>query len=348
MSESTLTSTFEDIQVIAGLEMGWGRTPKNWTSTNDTDFGIACKEGYRSFLYPQTVPGERKSHNWSFLYPMGTLQLTEGYSTGSIADISGVTVGGSGTTWTSVSDWIPNAVLEVTVDSGNTVHNEIASVNSNTSLTLKAVTHTWEDPTLATLSSYVIRRDAYYLPDDFGGMVSDSFTYRRDEQWQLPQIKIVGEAEIRKIDRVNSGDIYPRYATIVPIAPVAQVSGTGGKSTRWMVKFYPLPEQTYYLEYRYHAIPPALDEDTNIYHYGGAEHSQTIVAAVIDALYRRVHASNEKREEFLTRLHQSILHDRRNYQPGNLGRGTGYEYGREALRGFRESTPTGNITTTFN
>jgi superoxide dismutase len=114
-----------------------------------------------------------------------------------------------------------------------------------------------------------------------------------------------------------------------------------------MVRFYPKAEQTYELEYRYHAIPPALDASTNIYHYGGAEHSQTIIAAVMDALYRRVRSSNEKQEEFQNRLRQSILHDRRNYQTGNLGQKLRYAEGKDALRDFRENTPTGNITTTF-
>ena len=41
----------------------------------------------------------------------------------------------------------------------------------------------------ASGTSYEILHRFYTLPDDFGGMVSDSFTYRRDEQWHLPQIK---------------------------------------------------------------------------------------------------------------------------------------------------------------
>ena len=117
--------------------------------------------------------------------------------------------------------------------------------------------------------------------------------------------------------------------------------------TRWRVSFYPVPEQTYYLEYRYHAIPPALDASNNIYHYGGAEHSQTILASVVDALYRRVRSSNEKREDFMGRLRQSILHDRRNYNTGNLGQKLNYTDAKNALRDFRENTPSGNITTTF-
>ena len=200
----------------------------------------------------------------------------------------------------------------------------------------------------ATAVTFEFQHRYYDLPDDFGGMVGDSFTYRRDEQWHLPQIKIVGESEIRKIDRQYNGELYPRYASITPVIPVAAVESSGGNSTRWQVTFYPRPEQTYYVEYRYHSIPPALDATTNIYHYGGAEHSQTIIASVMDALYRRVHASNEKREEFLNRLKQSILHDRRNYQSGNLGRGIGAgRYGKDALTDFRENTPTSNITTTF-
>ena len=57
-----------------------------------TDFGIACKEGYRQFLYPMALPKENKSHNWSFLYPLGSLTLGTGYSTGTIAvALSGIT-----------------------------------------------------------------------------------------------------------------------------------------------------------------------------------------------------------------------------------------------------------------
>lgn len=366
MAESSLTATYLDLQQIASLEMGWGRgtssaiastlgDPINpdsqWSNANKVDFQIACKEGYRRFLYPDPLPGENKSHNWSFLYPIGKLQLTSGYSTGTIDDITGSTVGASGTSWLTLSDWVPGAVLEVTGDNGVPVSIPIDTINSNTSITLESTSSLWEDPTAASsLSSYLIRRDSYALPDDFGGMHGDGFTFRRDEQWHLPNIQIIGESEVRKMDRAYNGEIYPRFATLTPIAPTAATASVGGNSTRWLVKFYPMAEQTYYLDYRYHAIPPALNSQTNVYHYGGAEHSQTIVCAVIDALYRRLHASTEKSEEFHNRLRQSVLHDRRNYTPGYLGKsnpGPGSLSGRETLRQFRQNTAVSNITTTF-
>jgi len=352
MAESTLTSTYADIQQIAGLEMGWGRNPSLWTTTNETDFGIACKEGYRQFLYPVALPGENKSHNWSFLYPMGQLMLTAGRTTGTItvaasvtlASISSYTVTGSSTVFPT---WVPGNYITYTASSV-AYSAKILDYFTPSLLTLGE-----DGGTAAAGTTYSIPHRIYDLPDDFGGMASDSFTYRRDEQWHLPQIKIVGEAEIRKVDRANDGEVYPRWASIVPVSPtVLSLQSDGStigtsKSTRWQAFFYPVPEQTYYLEYRYHAIPPALDATTNIYHYGGAEHSQTIMASVIDALYRRVRSSNEKQEEFQNRLRQSILHDRRNYNTGNLGQKLNYTDGKDALRDFRASTPTGNITTTF-
>ena len=337
MAESTLTSTYADIQQIAGLEMGWGRDSDLWTTTNETDFGIACKEGYRQFLYPVALPGENKSHNWSFLYPLGSISI--GPETG-----SGLTVTAGGLAVVQTQD--ASTTFYRDAAEGTLTYTE-GSGRIESYVTYESVQLDDSAPAQVASSSWTLDKLNYNLPDDFGGMVSDSFAYRRDEQWHLPQIKVVGEAEIRKVDRVNDGNVYPRWASILPLTPTVQVSGTGGASSRWMVRFYPKAEQTYELEYRYHAIPPALDASTNIYHYGGAEHSQTIIAAVMDALYRRVRSSNEKQEEFQNRLRQSILHDRRNYQTGNLGQKLRYADGKDALRDFRENTPTGNITTTF-
>ena len=86
MAESTLTAVYKDIQQVASLEMGWGRGTSDseglpskpdftWSAANKVDFSIACKEGYRNFLYPDPLPGENKSHNWSFLYPLGTMTI---------------------------------------------------------------------------------------------------------------------------------------------------------------------------------------------------------------------------------------------------------------------------------
>ena len=352
------------------MEMGWGRgisggdPGANWTTTNDMDFAVACKEGYRRFLYPDPIQGDNKSHNWSFLYPLGTLQLSAGYSAANGGDVDldastdtdGVVVvtatNSEGTL--SASSWPTWAKGQNLIVDGEWLKvTKRAIVGLDAVLTL-ANAHSDQDttppaPTYST-DSWSLPHTYYDLPDDFGGMVSDSFTYRRDEQWNLPQIRIVGEVEIRKVDRANTGDVYPRFASITPVTPVAVSDGVTGISTRWRANFYPLAERTYEVEYRYYAIPPALDETTNIYPYGGAEHSETIIAAVIDALYRRVRSSNEKSEEFYNRLRQSILHDRRNYQTNNHGRTVNqdYVYGKSALSDFRSSTPSTNVTTTFN
>ena len=356
MAESSLTTTYSDIQKEVGRELGWGRTPGtdtdtarvDWTKENFTDFGLIAKEGYRQFLYPEPLPGENKSHNWSFLYPLGQLTLNVSYtglSTNATNDCS--LANGLVTLRGDVSDPVNPAWAvgnEFLVDGER--YFILTAVAGNKTLTV-------DDSTAGFLGfkTFEFARRYYDLPDDFGGMVSEGFTYRRDEQWHLPDIRIVGEGDVRKVDRTTTGDIYPKVATLTPIAPTAATGGSGGNSSRWRVSFYPRPEQAYEVEYRYHAIPPALDASTNIYHYGGAEHSSTIIASIVDVAYQKIRASTEKHEYFLTRLRQSVLHDRRNYQPQYIGPGSksrGDYSERDALREFRSSISTSNISTTFS
>ena len=367
MAESTLTTTYSDIQTEVGREMGWGRTPGteaslngDWTSENFTDFGLIAKEGYRQFLYPEPLQGENKSHNWSFLYPLGTLSLTTTYSTGtigifSLSDDLNVTytvnyAQGIGTTFPV---WAPLNTLTYTY-SGTEYNRIVTERGSGEVLHIESSDITTDISTTTGLS-FTLEPRFYPLPDDFGGMASEGFTYRRDENWHLPDIRIVGEGDIRKVDRGTTGDIYPKVASLVPIKP--RVSYTaGGLSTtaagsRWAVEFYPRAEQGYEVEYRYHAIPPALDVTANIYHYGGAEHSSTIVASIVDVAYQKIRASNEKHGYFLSRLRQSILGDRRKYSPTYIGPGSksrGDYSERDALREFRSSIATSSISTTFS
>ncbi|RLB62573.1 MAG: hypothetical protein DRH08_12265 [Deltaproteobacteria bacterium] len=229
------------------------------------------------------------------------------------------------------------------------------------------------DGTVATVaavtstSDYYIERRWYTLPDDFGGMVSDSFSYRRDDNCCYPDIEIVGEAEVRRMSSQDRGGTYPRVASITPKEPEnglpviwdpqdkddqtnsLDLEVPAAASTRWRVNFDVYPTAALNLEYRYHAVPPALGSTTNFYHYGGAEHSSTIIASVIDQAFQKIHSSYEKHDAFMARLRQSVMHDRRNYAASYVGKGVG-SYGaggHNDLDHFRRNTSTDNITLGF-
>jgi hypothetical protein len=361
MAANTLTAQYSDIQKEVAIQLGWGRDPgtnttsgrKDWTSENFTDFDLWCKEGYRQFLYPAPLPGENKSHNWSFLYPLGKLTL----STTTL--ISGGTIS---TVWTG-PDADDNYIISWTRTSGKWLEEHIgalATVTHWTGDTYTATPDTWVSDTViqgtttveleaGPATSFAMNLLYYPLPDDFGGMVSDGFTYRRDSGTWLPDIKIVGEGDIRAIDRATNEGLYPRVACLTPVVPVVGGTAATAESTRWMVRFYPQAETTHNLQYRYHSIPPALDATTNVYHHGGAEHSSTILASIIDVAFQRTRASLEKHDVFLNRLRQSVLHDRRNHTAGYVGHGVkssgGYS---DSLADFRRDTPVANITTPWS
>ena len=330
MTANAAAVNYAVLQREVARQLGWDRTPANWSSIQTLDFTDILASGLRQFYYPVGIAGEKKSHAWSFLYPLAEFELSAAYTDGTITIASGV-VTGSGTvfpTWADQGDlW---------VDQGRYT---VASRDSDTQLTL-------DDTTVAAAagSGYTLRRHYYDLPDDFGGMVSDGFTYRRDEQFHLPDITIVSERDIRQIDRAFNNDIYPSIAALIPIPPTAT------QSSRWKVTFYPLAETQYFVEYRYEAIPPVIDA-TNDYPYGATEHGETIIASCLDMAEQKIKGSYDLHQGFLERLTQSVMHDRRSYSVHTLGFGVksrGLQNEMGSLRSYREDTPYGNLQTSFN
>ena len=332
----TLDVTFTDLQGEVARELGWDRTAGNWSAVQNSDFAIILDSGLRKF-YSGEIPGESTSHQWTFLYPIAELELSASYSTGTITTASGdatvVLTTGVWPTWTAEGElWYTSTA------GGEQKRYEVLSRTSDTHIEL---TENVALADITTAGTYTLRRVHYVLPTDFGGMESDSFAYRRDQQWHLPNIQIVGEADIRRLDRENNGDIYPRYATLAPIAPTASAS------TQWRVRFYPLAEQAYTVEYRY-KVNPATVTSGAPYAYGGVFYAEAIIAAVLDAAQQRIHGSKERHAEFLSCMRQAIFHDRRAFAKHTLGRGVGDRYSQgNTLAEFRRNTPMSNVTTSF-
>ena len=305
----TLAVTFGDLEEEVARELGWPRASASWSATQDSDFALIVNSGYRKFLSGE-IPGENKQHNWSFLYPLAEIELSAGYSTGTIDTVD---TDASVTITTGVwPSWAAQGELWFTPDAGGEeVRITVASRTSGSIIELDRAIVTAE---IGDDITFNLRRVYYDLPADFGGIPTDSFAYRRDSAWHLPDVKVVGEADIRRVDRENSGNIYPRYASITPIAP------TTTSQTTWLARFFPLAESTYTLEYRYKVAPAALTTSNTI-PYGGSYYAEALIAAVIDSAVQKIHSSDERHANFQSCMRQAVFHDRRNFSTHSMGQG---------------------------
>jgi len=287
----TLALTYAKAEEAVAYALGWDRTSNNWSTDRDNLFGRIVREGLAQWELPPPLPGERTSHSWSFLSPLATIELTPSYSTGTIVIVSGVATltGGVYPTWVTHL-WVGEEVYAV------------ASRDSDTQLTL-----TDTSVNVAALTTYVLRREFYDLPSDFGGMTTDTVLFRSSQYREPRRLLQVGEAETRRANREWWGHDVPFTYALVP---------TAGAST-WQITLAPLTYEGGTIEYRYKAN--IADWTSGTYPYGQPQHGETILASIVDAAYRIVHQSEEKRPYFMQLLQRSVYLDRANYKPSNMG-----------------------------
>lgn len=119
----------------------------------------------------------------------------------------------------------------------------------------------------------------YDLPDDFTGvLIEDSITLGSGNR-RLK--KIFAEELVALRDKEAASNDTPLYFAV---RQKAHVPATG---LRYEALFYPTPDASYTATYRYLVAPDTLD-GTNIYPYGGAMHSETILEAVLAAAEEKI------------------------------------------------------------
>jgi len=297
---------FTRMEEIVAYELGWDRTSNNWSTDQDNLFETIKKEGLSLFENPPVLPGERTTHQWTFLYPFASLQLSPSYSTGTITVDTGSVdlTGGTFPTWAAQGD------LWFTDDDDVQQRVPVASRTDADTLAI-------DDPEiLATVVTYSLKRHSYDLPTNFGGLYGSGFTFRRDSTYAGQEIREVGPHELRLYDS-STLDGVPCMYCLEPIAITATAS------TLWKVSFAPLPNATMHLEYQYRVLPADVDS-TNDYPYGGPAHSETILAAIKHAARMRVHRDESGYGDFMRKLETSVRFDRQN-KPTDLGRGRNRE-----------------------
>jgi hypothetical protein len=73
----SLSITYDSLRKDIGRYLGFDRDPSNWNEDEDDDVQSVLDAGLRQFYRPPRIAGDRYSHQWSFLKPIGTITLTE-------------------------------------------------------------------------------------------------------------------------------------------------------------------------------------------------------------------------------------------------------------------------------
>jgi len=311
MTESTLSTTLTEIRLAIAHFLGIDVDSANWDADQTAIINLILKRGLRQFYFPSPILeqiGQRTAitqpaHEWSFLKPVTMLDLIGSYVTGTIAiTVTGTTVTLTNGVWPS---WTAtNGTLVV-----DNVAYAIASRTDNTHIELSEA---WTEDT-ETAASYILRHDGNYnLPDDFGGLEGDMIY---SEGSSKPNIRIIGEGKIRSLRAGTTSRTYPQFAAI---RPKKQTITTTGQ--RFEIMFFPVPAVTDTLSYKMLVLPELLVTTTITYPYGGAMHSETILASCLAVAESQ---EDEKRgvkwQEFMDRLAASIQIDKRLISADHFG-----------------------------
>lgn len=311
MTESTLSTTITELRLAIAHSMGIDVDLSNWDSDQTAIINLILKRGLRQFYFPPSLvvqSGNRTGislppHEWSFLKPITELDLIGSYSTGTIAvEEDGTTVTISDGTWPS---WAASHGTLV-------VDNVAYAIASRTDDDEIELDEAWTEDT-ETEASYTLRHDGNYdLPDDFGGFEGD-MVYA--EGSNKPNVRIIGEGKIRSLRAGTTSRTNPQFAAM---RPKKQTTTTTGQ--RFEIMFFPIPSVTSTLSYRMLVLPELLVTSTITHPYGGAMHSETILAsclAIVESQEEEIRGV--KWQEFMDRLAASIQIDKKQISADHFG-----------------------------
>jgi len=311
MTESTLSTTLTEIRLAIAHSMGINVDPDNWDADQTAIINLIIKRGLRQFYFPPPAimqTGQRSAvalppYEWSFLKPVTTLDLIGSYETGTITvtelDSTVLLTDGVWPSWTATK-----GTLVI-----NSVEYEIATRTDDTHIELSEA---WALDT-EDLVSYSLHHDGNYdLPDDFGGLEGD-MVY--SEASNRPNVRIIGEGKLRSLRSGTTVRTDPLYAAI---RPKKQTTTTTGQ--RFEIMFFNVPQTARTLSYKMLVLPELLVTTSITYPYGGARHSETILAsclAVVESQEDDIRGV--KWQEFQDRLAASIQIDKKMISAEHFG-----------------------------
>lgn len=300
MATSDLALDYDGLRSRVGYYLGYGRDSSDWTSAQQADIAAAIEDGYRMFLNPQLVPGQRMAHEWRFLKPASEITLPAALAVDSTRTVTGGSFSGGVTDVTADSSvFYPTHVGDrVTITGVGTF-----TIASYTSATVVNVTG---DARSASGATYSIAVDGNYpLPDDFAALDGE-LTHVATNGYHSVERR--GEAYVRELRQQTTAAGIPRFAGVRPMAKAATAQQL------FELVVWPTPDTTYVFKYRYSVLQNKLNQTTNKYPLGGAAHSQTVLEACLAAAELHVleDRAGPKMQSFVARMTASIAADQRN------------------------------------
>lgn len=155
------------------------------------------------------------------------------------------------------------------------------------------------------------------LPLGCGSQVEGPITYQADDRFPWQTVRLTNWAAVRQDLAQNTGLTGAPMAAAIEPARHTQTAAAGPQRFRLIVA--PVADAAYTLRVSYQVIPDMISADRP-YHYGGAQHTETFLAACKAAA--EVSRDNERagvmKAEFMERLIASVHLDRRS-RPQTLG-----------------------------
>jgi len=303
MSESTLQTTWTELETEVGRYLGWDRTITNWSADQQNDAIAICKRGLRQFYFPPKNSPNELVHIWSFLRPKAQLTIWDDVIADDAITVSSASYDGTVTTITASDD-----VFYETMEEKSLAFDE----NSNTyvideyvSATQVKVTGDASGETGNTIT--IDSEDTFTLPWDFGGVAGDGkFTFINAEN-KLSFITLTSDTRIRLLRQHSISAGTPYLFSVSPM----RTDGTQGQ--RWELLVHPPPNDNLTVEYRYYIKPNALLDTSNEYPYGSVEHSETIIESCLAIAEAREKDSSktDHQERFAILLAASVERDKR-------------------------------------
>tara|TARA_Y100001963_G_scaffold59088_2_gene82585 strand:+ start:3335 stop:4372 length:1038 start_codon:yes stop_codon:yes gene_type:complete len=311
----TLALTYANLKTEVAHTLG--------IATDDAFLPRAIQRGLRQFYVPEPLPGERVSHQWTFLKTEETLTTHAATVTGTCS------VSNSAVSSISVAQLTndPLSVSHISITGSNgTVNKFTVSAISNITAGGGALTidQDYEDSGGTGSSSLAITvhyNGTYALPTKFAGIegviVYDSF-FGTDPQRSDMTIEVTDITKLRdKFQYLDDRDDKPLSAAVFATNAGAASSATG---TQHRIQIYPIPDAAYRLRYVMVNEPDQLDNDSEI-PLGGVLHAETILASCLSIAEQVIFPSSPHRyrEHYLARLRASVELDRQAYTTENLG-----------------------------
>lgn len=300
MAESTLGITLASLRRDVTFRWKGSQAYSSLSTDEKQRVTDVIDAGYRRFLFPDPLPGERAPHVWGFLRPSADLTFSEPYSTGTVTIVAGAVTlaGGTFPSWAGSGDLIVGGVPY-----------RVSTRDGNTALTLADTS-----ATAAAGSSYSLVRTVYEFPDNFAHL-DGTISFAPSSSETYPPMVNAGENRLRDLRGTTIETGVPRFYCVRPRAKASLSTGS-----RWDLVVFPAADAAYAARYRYAVLPNALANDTDA-PYGGTPHAETLRQAVLAAWERDLEGvmGGPHETEFQKRLVWSVGFDRSQHAGENLG-----------------------------